>query len=182
MVGYIRIATLASIADRIGYAPFAVAFRRRARVGHRPAGRAWRSFQAAVQAVERFLPRRDRDGSRPTNGNQSHLHRHGTAICDLPFVLLIDAGTASAAEVLAAAFKEHDRAVLVGQTTYGKAAVQQIIPLDAGGGVRLTLARLFGPGGKSFHGIGISPHVSEPVAERQLDVAFEQAGKLIGQK
>lgn len=138
------------------------------------------SFTAAVQAAERFLPRGIIVTAR---GQQPGLNRTYTAnghSTDLPMVVLVDAGTASAAEVLASALKEHRRATLVGDTTFGKAAVQGEIVLENGGGglLRLTLARLFGPDGKSFHGTGITPHVVEPNAVRQLETAVTEANKL----
>jgi len=134
---------------------------------------------AAVQAAERFLPRGVVVTSRGQPGAVRVFSTPGPPAWDAPVVLLVDAGTASAAEVFASALKDNHRAALVGQTTFGKAAVQHTVPLDAGGGVRLTLAKLFGPSGQSFHNTGIAPTIFETDPARQLDAAFEQAARLI---
>jgi C-terminal processing protease CtpA/Prc len=137
---------------------------------------------AAVHAAERFLPRGVVVTTRGQAGAVRVFSTPGPAAWDAPVVLLVDAGTASAAEVFAAALKDNGRAPVVGQATFGKAAVQHTVPLDAGGGVRLTLAKLFGPSGQSFHNTGIAPTVFEHDPGRQLDAAFEQAAKLLASR
>src|SRR5262249_27456854 len=82
----------------------------------------------------------------------------------MPLVVLIDAETASAAEVLAGALKENKRARLVGQTTYGKGCTQTVVKLPPAtggvptGGLRITVARFFSPSGLPYTG-GVVPHV-----------------------
>ncbi len=73
--------------------------------------------------------------------------------------VLINGNTASAAEVLTGALKDTQRAVVVGERSFGKGSVQTIFPLETGDGVRLTTARYFTPSGVSIHGTGISPQV-----------------------
>ena len=76
----------------------------------------------------------------------------GTAV-----VVLVDAGSASASEVLAAALAENNRAVVVGSRTFGKGSVQSVLPLDNGDSVKLTTARYYGPAGHSIQAVGIVP-------------------------
>ncbi len=70
--------------------------------------------------------------------------------CDLPLVILVNGNTASAAEVLAAALQEHDRAVIAGEPTYGKGVVQTVMNLSEGTGLALTTGRYFTPSGRSI--------------------------------
>lgn len=76
-----------------------------------------------------------------------------------PVVLLVDAGSASAAEVLAGALRDNGRARVVGSRTFGKGSVQTLLPLDNGDAVKLTTARYYTPSGKSIQARGIEPDV-----------------------
>lgn len=77
----------------------------------------------------------------------------------LPLAVLINAGSASAAEILAGALKDTHRAAVVGERSFGKGSVQSIFPLEKGGGLRLTIARYYTPGGEVIHGRGVPPDV-----------------------
>ncbi len=90
---------------------------------------------------------------------------------DIPLVVLIDEGSASAAEVLAGAIRDHDRGILIGTTTFGKGTVQSWKPLSNGGGVRLTIARWLTPDGGWVHEIGLTPDISISLPE--FDEEFE---------
>jgi carboxyl-terminal processing protease len=85
-------------------------------------------------------------------------------ICDdghsvaLPMAVLIDGGTASAAELFAAALRDYELALLVGQTTYGKGVAQSTYELGDGTAVRLTTAKYFPPCGENYDGQGVKPH------------------------
>jgi carboxyl-terminal processing protease len=86
-------------------------------------------------------------------------------------VVLIDGGSASAAEILAAAIKDRDRGTLIGSTTYGKGSVQQVRSVGAGG-FRLTMSRYYTPSGTNIDEIGVEPDivVEEPeLSEEQED-------------
>ena len=76
-----------------------------------------------------------------------------------PVVVLVDAGSASASEVLAAALRDNQRAQVVGSRTFGKGSVQTLLPLDNGDAVKLTTARYYTPSGKSIQARGIQPDV-----------------------
>lgn len=145
-------------------------------------------FAAAVQVAERFLP----SGVIVSTQGQlkafskMYLAQNPAAAAEFPLVVLVDGDTASAAEVLAGALKENERAVLVGQPTYGKGSIQKLLVLQAGAGLNLTLARFYSPRGQPFAGVGVTPHVVESrrdaMKDFQLDAALEQAARLLGMR
>ena len=77
----------------------------------------------------------------------------------MPLVVLVNGGSASAAEIVAGALVDHDRATLVGQRTFGKASVQTIAPLQGGGALKLTTAKYLTPAGADITGLGLEPSV-----------------------
>ena len=83
----------------------------------------------------------------------------GDRLQGAPLVVLVDAGSASAAEVLAGALRDNQRARVVGSRTFGKGSVQTVLPLDNGDSVKLTTARYYTPSGKSIQASGIVPDV-----------------------
>jgi carboxyl-terminal processing protease len=83
----------------------------------------------------------------------------GDLLKGAPIAVIIDAGSASASEVLAAALRDNQRATLVGSRTFGKGSVQTVLPLDNGDSVKLTTARYYTPSGKSIQARGIDPDV-----------------------
>jgi carboxyl-terminal processing protease len=96
----------------------------------------------------------------------------GDRLQGAPLVVLVDAGSASAAEVLAGALRDNQRARVVGSRTFGKGSVQTVLPLDNGDSVKLTTARYFTPSGKSIQASGIVPDV---VLKPDAPVAKEAA-------
>lgn len=90
------------------------------------------------------------------NGNQTAAHAENNSMNKQPLVILVDEGTASAAEIIAAALRDHGRAVIVGQKTFGKGLVQSISRLADGGGINLTVARYLSPAGHEIQN-GILP-------------------------
>jgi carboxyl-terminal processing protease len=79
---------------------------------------------------------------------------------ETPLVVLVDAGTASAAEIVAGSLRDRDRAVIVGSRTYGKGSVQEPLKLADGSVIELTVGRYRTPGGRSLDGVGIEPDVA----------------------
>ena len=82
-----------------------------------------------------------------------------------PLVVLVDASTASAAEVVAAALQDRNRAVIVGSRTYGKGSVQEPTRLSDGSAIELTVGRYLTPSGRSLDGVGLEPDVAVPATE-----------------
>ena len=84
----------------------------------------------------------------------------GDALNGAPLVVLVDNGTASAAEIVAGALKDNHRALLMGRRTFGKGSVQTVLPLDADHAVKLTTARYYTPSGSSIQAAGIQPDIA----------------------
>ncbi len=84
-----------------------------------------------------------------------------------PIALLINGYSASAAEIVAGALKDLKRAVLVGETTFGKGSVQTVQPLGGGLGLRLTTAKYYTPSNRVIHEVGISPDLAVPITDAE---------------
>jgi carboxyl-terminal processing protease len=131
-------------------------------------------LESAVGIAEQILPRgkeivtvRGRDGVEAQQRFEAGpCSRRFT---DVPIAVLVNGGSASASEILAGALKAHKRAVLVGEKTYGKASVQNVIrlALRPDCAVRLTTGFYYTPDGKMIHGTGIEPDVQVPVSKTE---------------
>ena len=91
----------------------------------------------------------------------------GNAFEDIPLVVLVNEGTASASEIVTGALKDRERAIVVGVTTYGKGVVQEVQPLSDSSAFKLTIGAYFAPGGEQIDGKGIEPHVKIDASPRQ---------------
>tara|TARA_B100000767_G_C19730647_1_gene521517 strand:- start:432 stop:1583 length:1152 start_codon:yes stop_codon:yes gene_type:complete len=85
--------------------------------------------------------------------------KKGDGINGKPLIVLINTGSASAAEIVSGALKDHKRAIILGERSYGKGSVQSIIPLRNGGGLRLTISKYYLPSGKSISEVGVLPDI-----------------------
>ena len=85
--------------------------------------------------------------------------RRGDEVKGKPIIVLINNGSASASEIFAGALKDHKRAIILGENSYGKGSVQSIIPLTNGGGMRLTISKYYLPSGKSISEVGVTPDI-----------------------
>jgi len=85
--------------------------------------------------------------------------KKGDQIKGKPIIVLINNGSASASEIFAGALKDHKRAIILGENSYGKGSVQSIIPLRNGGGMRLTISKYYLPSGDSISEVGVTPDI-----------------------
>ena len=104
--------------------------------------------------------------------------RKGDEINGKPLVVLINNGSASAAEILAGALKDHKRAIILGENSYGKGSVQSIIPLKNGGGMRLTISKYYLPSGKSISEVGVTPDILVKEIEDDFSINSEKDNQL----
>jgi C-terminal peptidase prc len=157
------------------------------------------SFLAAVETARRLLPAGvivTTQGQISEVANQVFSSSSGMGAHDIPLVLLIDAETASAAEVLAAALKDNNRAKIVGMPSFGKGSVQypmRLVTLDdidpatgkkihKTGSVRVTIAKLIAPTSGPISGTGIAPHFLEADPTLQVELGAKTAEGLIGER
>ena len=97
--------------------------------------------------------------SRKASENRKWFAKKGDLTKGKTLVVLINYGSASASEIVAGALKDHKRAVILGENSYGKGSVQSIIPLKNKGAIRLTIAKYYLPSGKSISEVGVSPDI-----------------------
>jgi len=102
--------------------------------------------------------------SKDKNGDKRESYSDSSKL-EIPYVLLVDGGSASASEILAGAVKDTDAAEIVGTQTFGKGIIQVLRPLSSGDAIKLTVSGYFTPNGTSIHEIGIEPTVVEPLSE-----------------
>jgi len=97
--------------------------------------------------------------SRKTSENQKWFAKKGDITGGKTLIVLINYGSASASEIVAGALKDHKRAIILGENSYGKGSVQSIIPLKNRGAIRLTIAKYYLPSGKSISEVGVTPDI-----------------------
>jgi carboxyl-terminal processing protease len=125
------------------------------------------SLDEAVALSDLFLVSGDIVSQRGRVASENEFYRaesmfRGDAAKGLPMVVLIDAGSASASEIVAGALKDQHRAVIMGERSFGKGSVQQMISLDRTSAIKLTTARYYTPSGKSVQEGGIEPDIKVP--------------------
>ena len=97
--------------------------------------------------------------SRKSSENRKWFAKKGDITNGKTLIVLINYGSASASEIVAGALKDHKRAIILGENSYGKGSVQSIIPLKNKGAIRLTVAKYYLPSGKSISEVGVSPDI-----------------------
>ncbi len=137
---------------------------------------------AAIEVAERFVPagktviatrgRNPKKGQKYVSGNKEPLRLH-------PLVILVNKGSASGSEILAAAIQDHKLGVIVGQKTFGKASIQTLVPLPDGTAIRMTTSKYETPAGRILHEAGVKPDVEiEPADPNGKDPALDRARSL----
>jgi carboxyl-terminal processing protease len=121
-------------------------------------------------------------------GNKSqYVSKEGGSFADIPIIVLINQGSASASEIFAGAVQDNERGVIIGEKSFGKGSVQNIIPLTGGASLKVTIAEWLTPDGNSIHETGITPDIEairtkeefnddvDPVLDKALEVIFDEA-------
>lgn len=118
-------------------------------------------LESAVDVADRFLESGliVRGSGRIRNSRFEQFANAGDSLEEVPLVVLVNAGSASASEIVAGAIKDHNRARIVGERTYGKGSVQTVMPLSEHTAIKLTTSRYITPSGRSINGTGIEPDV-----------------------
>ena len=134
----------------------------------------------AVQISDFFLD----DGEivstrgRKTRENRKFFAKKGDKINGKPLIVLINNGSASASEIVAGALQDQKRAILLGESTFGKGSVQSIIPLKNKGAIRLTISKYYLPSGKSISEIGVSPDIMVEESEENFVINTDSDNQL----
>ena len=116
--------------------------------------------------------------SRKSSENKKYFAKKGDIINGETLVVLINYGSASASEIVAGALKDHKRAVVIGENSYGKGSVQSIIPLKNKGAIRLTISKYYLPSGKSISGTGITPDIEIAESSDEFRIGTETDNQL----
>ncbi|MBQ7263115.1 MAG: S41 family peptidase, partial [Synergistaceae bacterium] len=135
---------------------------------------------ASVKIASRFV-----DGGlvvetrgRAERANEKYLANAALYLTDLPMAVLINGGSASASEIVAGALLDRERAVLVGEKSFGKGSVQTLFPLTDGSGVYVTIARYYTPSGRVIDHVGLSPTIEvkgDPDRDVTKDAQLQRA-------
>jgi carboxyl-terminal processing protease len=118
----------------------------------------------AIEVTDAFLERGEivSQRGRERTDIERYFAKPGDGARGLPVIVLVDAGTASASEIVAGALQDHHRAIVMGERTFGKGSVQTLLPVGPQTALRLTTARYFTPSGKSVQEGGIEPDIAVP--------------------
>ena len=150
--GYVRLQDFAENTDRdLGHALHELASQGMRRLLLDLRGNPGGPLDQAIRVANRFLPKGRMivyTRGRVTNSDQDYRATEDTEFTDLPIVLLANRNSASAAEIVTGALQDHDRAYIVGETTFGKALVQSVYRISGGAGLALTTAHYYTPSGR----------------------------------
>ena len=116
--------------------------------------------------------------SKKESENRRWFAKKGDLINGKALIVLINYGSASASEIVAGALKDHKRAILVGENSYGKGSVQSIIPLKNNGAIRLTVSKYYLPSGKSISEIGVTPDIEVFESSDEFRIDTEKDNQL----
>ena len=116
--------------------------------------------------------------SRKIRENRKWFAKKGDLVDGETLVVLINYGSASASEIVAGALQEHKRAILIGESSYGKGSVQSIIPLENNGAIRLTISKYYLPSGKSISEVGVTPDIEIAESSDEFRINTETDNQL----
>ena len=116
--------------------------------------------------------------SRKSSENRKYFAKKGDIINGETLLVLINYGSASASEIVAGALKDHKRAIVIGENSYGKGSVQSILPLKNNGAIRLTISKYYLPSGKSISGTGITPDIEVEENSDEFRIGTETDNQL----
>ncbi|MDD5745824.1 MAG: S41 family peptidase [Candidatus Omnitrophica bacterium] len=131
---------------------------------------------SSVETVSEFLPTGKLIVStkgRDPNQNAEYRATGKTHFKDIPLIVMINGGSASASEIVAGAIQDHKRGVILGTKSFGKGSVQTVIPLRDGSALRLTTAKYYTPSGRTIHETGVTPDIVVEVEEPKQEVKKE---------
>ena len=134
----------------------------------------------AIKIVDFFLD----DGEivstkgRKKSENKKYFAKKGDLINGNTLIILINQGSASASEIVAGALKDHKRAIVIGENSYGKGSVQSIIPLKNKGAIRLTISKYYLPSGKSISEVGVTPDIEVEEKSDKFRISTETDNQL----
>ncbi len=143
-------------------------------------------LDASIKVMDQFF---DEQTLVTTNGRQignvaDLKSRLGGAFLETPLVVIVNRGSASASEIFAGAIQDTRRGVVLGETTFGKGSVQNVIPMGNGASLKVTIAEWLTPQGRSIHDVGITPDIesvrTREEFERNEDPVMERAMELFG--
>ncbi len=123
-------------------------------------------LSSAIDVASKFLERNQivvSTQGRDEKDNEVYKSRGRKRYMDIPLAILVNAGSASASEIVAGALKDHRRAVLIGEKTFGKGSVQSVLSMDEGTAIRLTTAKYYTPSKEVIHERGIEPDIVVPM-------------------
>lgn len=115
-------------------------------------------------------------------GEQTFIATDGGSALEIPMIVLINGGTASAAELVAGALQDRNRAILIGQTSYGKGTIQQIFTLSDSSSIHVTSAEWFTPNRHALDGVGLSPDITVIPDESGRDTELREAIQALQQQ
>ena len=110
-------------------------------------------------------------------GNRTEYNSDSVDVIDLPVVLLVNENSASASEIMTGCLKDYGIATIVGETTYGKGIVQNIMPLPDGSAVKMTVSKYYTPNGSNIHEVGITPDVTVEMSDEEWAAAQDDPAK-----